>query len=540
VVAFTSDWAGDDDVYLLDLLSGTLVRVTQAPGEDRDPTFTPDGQRLFYRSNADGAWAYYDVDLATGERSRPVDGLPPGSAYRVRMAPVAGGYAYEAYRDGNLDLHFYSPDGARWLTAHEAGDYDPAWRPGTSQIVFVSWREGSKDLYLIDVGGGEPVRLKTDPADEESPAWHPDGQRLAFVRWIDGDADLYELDLASGRVVRLTDDPYPDRDPSYGPDGTLFWTRYVPGAPFEVHDPYRSGHWQLWTRDADGLEQPVNLPIGDVDVYAPAAGYALWPDLPPVTPPAPAAAPTIAPGQTVPLVTLDIACAGKYPQIHAHLAEAYEAWRADVLARTGYDILGSISDMFRPLGYATRDYGHLSWHRTGRTLDLLFEWPGEDGENQFLVVREDLGQQIYWRLYVKALRQDGTMGEPLTDAPWVFWFELDPVEEAAAYAAGGRPGEVPPGYYVDLTRLARRHGWHRIASYEEPDFDWRFDSVGREFWHYQRTDGLTWWDAMSQLYPLETLEQTYGWTVCTETLGMDPSWLRAKGIPTPTPTPASP
>jgi TolB protein len=192
--------------------------------------------------------------------------------------------------------------------------------------------------------------------------------------------------------------------------------------------------------------------------------------------------------------------------------------------------------MFRRLGYSGRDYGHLSWHRTGRAVDFLFEWYApEDNRNRLLVVREDLGEQIYWRLYLLCREQDGSMGEPLTVAPWVDWFNLDPAQEPEAYAAGGRPGAIPSGYYLDLTRLAKQHGWHRIASYEEADFDWKTDSVGREFWHYQRTEGLTWWQAMAQIYPLETLEQTYSWEICTGKLGMDPTWLEAKGIPTPTP-----
>jgi TolB protein len=543
VVAFVSDWAGDDDVYLLDPSTGALLNLTDAPGEDRDPAFAPDGRTLFYRSNRGGKWAFYGVDLATGEHVLRDDGLADWMPYRGGMTQAgladAGTYVFEAYREDNLDLYLYTAGGVRRLTGHPAGDYDPAWRPGASQVAFASWRAG-KDLYLLDThsaqSGGEPTRLTEGPADDESPAWHPDGQRLAFARWVDGDADLYELDLsAGGEPKRLTGDPYPDLAPAYGPDGTLFWTRYVPGAPFEVHDPFRPGHWQLWVR-ADGQDRPVDLPIPGMDVYAPAVADALWPGLPPATLLPPTPAPTLPPGQVVDLVTLDIACAGKYPRLHAYLGDDYEAWRAEVLAQAGYDVLGSISDMFRPLGYSTRDYGHLSWHRTARTLDLLFEWPHpESGENQMLVVRDDLGPQTYWRLYLKTARQDGTLGEPLTAAPWVFWFELDPSKEAAAYAAGGRPGEIPPGYYVDLTRLAHRHGWHRIASYEESDFDWRTDSVGREFWHYQRADGLTWWEAMRETYPLETLEQTYGWTVCTEELGLDPAWLRAKGIPTPAP-----
>jgi hypothetical protein len=123
----------------------------------------------------------------------------------------------------------------------------------------------------------------------------------------------------------------------------------------------------------------------------------------------------------------------------------------------------------------------------------------------------------------------------MTEAEWVFWFNLSPALEPEARAAGGRPGAFPPGYYVDITQLAHRYGWHRIASYEEEDFDWRTDSVGREFWHFEHTNGLTWWEAMLELYAEETLEEWYGWPVCVEELGMDPTWLTPKGIPTPAP-----
>ena len=539
VIAFVSDWMGNDDVYLYDLDTRSVVNLTGGQAEDRDPVFAPDGRSLLVRSDAEGAWAFYRIDLASGERAALADGA--GEAlYRGAIAcavPHADLCAYESYRDGNLDLYLRTAEGAtQRLTEHPAGDLDPAWRPGVRQVAFTSWRAGQKDLYLIDVEDGRLERLTQGPGEAASPAWHPNGETLAFVRQAKGGADLYELALASGEVVRLTADPYPDRSPAYGLDGTLFWTRYVPGEAFEVHDPYRAGRWQLWMRAPGGQEMALPMSVAGMDVYTPAAGFALWPDLPLLSPPAPTPALQAAQGEQAGLTTLDIVCAGNHPQINAQLAGAYEAWRAGVLARTGYDVLGQISDMFRPLGYSGREYGHLSWHRTGRAVDLLFAWrvPGDD-ENRMLVVREDLGPQTYWRLYIRAREQDGTMGEPLADAPWVFWFELDPDKEASAYAAGGRLGPVPPGFYVDLTRLAGRHGWHRIASYQETDFDWRTDSVGREFWHYQRTDGLTWWEAMLEIYPLETVERFYGWSVCVDKLDMDPVWLAAKGIPAPAP-----
>ena len=536
VVAFSSDVAGNDDIYLWSLDTGALVRLTDGPAEERDPALSADGQSLSYRSNVGGTWELYQLDLATGEHS-PITRGDVAATYRARYSchdREPDICVYEAYRDDSLDLVLRSEAGDRWLTGDQAGDYAPAWRPGSDTLAFVSWRDGQKDLYLLDTSGQDSRRVTETEYDEDSPAWHPGGARLTFVRWVDSDADLYALDLESGQTVRLTEDPYPDLSPAYGPEGTLFWTRYVPGRPFEVHDPYRVGQWQLWMRNEGGEPRPAELPLS-MDVYTPSAGYAIWPDVPLFDAPPPPD-PFRLPGRRVSLVTLDVDCAGNHPQLSEYVASSYQTWRDDVLDRTGYDVLGQVSDMFRPLGYSTRDYGHLSWHRTGRTVDLAFEWraPGEE-ENRLLVTRDDLGAQTYWRLYLKARKQDGSMGEPLTVAPWVFWFDLDRAKEPAAYAEGGRPGEIPPGYYVDLTRLAYRHGWHRIASYTEDDFDWRWDSVGREFWHYQRTDGLTWWQAMLEIYDLETMERTYGWSVCVDELGMDPTWLGPKGVPTPIP-----
>ncbi len=545
MVAFVSDWAGDDDIYLLDPSSGALSRLTVGPGEEREPVFSPDGRSLLYRSNVHGGWAFYRFDLLTGEHSPAPELGTPDHVYQGGLTcdPAdAARCAFESYRPGNLDLYLQSADQAPVpLAEHAAGDYSPAWRPGTPQVAFVSWRRGDKDLFLVDVASGELTQLMRDATDEEAPAWHPGGGRLAFVRWVGGDADLYELELESGEVTRLTTAPYPDRDPAYGPDGTLYWSRYVPGEPFELHDPFRVGVWQLWARSTEGVEGRVALPVEGMDVHDPAVAYAPWPDLPPVQAPA-AGEPTPVPPGSVEVVTLeDVDWIGYAPQISARVADDYRGWREAILQGTGYDFLGSISDLFRPLAYSGHDYGHLSWHRTGRTVDTLFEWhEPADGANQLIVVRDVLGAQTYWRLYLKTRAQDGSMGEPMTEAEWVFWFNLNPALEPEARAAGGRPGTYPSGYFVDITQLAHRYGWHRIASYEEEDFDWRTDSVGREFWHFQHTDGLTWWEAMLEIYPEETLEEWYGWTVCVDELGMDPSWLAPKGIPAPTPGSASP
>ncbi len=550
LVAFVSDLARNDDIYLLDPATGEVIRVTQSPADERDPVFSPDGRWLIFRSNVDGFWAFYNIDLLTGEQSR-YPGDDDSTAYRGRLDPLplpgwAGEVVYESYQDGYLNLYIQTMSGRRApalsappsvddSTGHQVptGNYAPAFRPGGQQVAYTSWQDGHKAIYLTDVIGPNPIsptRLMTNTLDDEYPAWRPDGEKLVFMRWQNYDADLYELDLVSGVQTRLTDSPYPDRAPTFTPDGALFWTRYEPGPSFELHDPFYAGHWRLWVLTPDGQTRAVPMPVEGMDIYTPKGGFALWPAW--AVPALPAPAPGPAPEATADLVQLNIACAGGDGRINALIAGDYAALRRAVLEASGYDMLGSISDMFRSLGYSTRDYGHLSWHRTGRALDILQEWRDTaNGHNALLVMREDLGAQTYWRLYLRVRDQDGSMGEPITAWPWIGWFNLDRTREPQAYAAGGKFDAIPPGYYIDFTRLAGQYGWQRIASYKEADFDWRWDSVGMEFWHYQRTDGLTWWQAMQQIYPSDVLESWYGWQTCTEKLGLDSTWLEPKGIP---------
>jgi len=74
-------------------------------------------------------------------------------------------------------------------------------------------------------------------------------------------------------------------------------------------------------------------------------------------------------------------------------------------------------------------------------------------------VREDIGGVTYWRVYIKAKVQDGTLGEPLRAIPW----DLTARSKGGLAAAQGGElkSEAPAGYYVDFTTLAADYGWER-------------------------------------------------------------------------------
>ena len=93
--------------------------------------------------------------------------------------------------DKNPDEHSYQSqlwmttlDGTsapRPLTFAREGAAQPAWSPDGSTLAFVRTTDGTPQLFLLHLNGGEPVQLTTGKSGASGPVWSPDGKRIAFT-----------------------------------------------------------------------------------------------------------------------------------------------------------------------------------------------------------------------------------------------------------------------------------------------------------------------------------------------------------------------
>lgn len=60
--------------------------------------------------------------------------------------------------------------------------------PDGERAVFVNWKAGGTDLWMLDSRIGEPQRFTIDPAEDEYPAWAPDGGAVAYTTNMPGAA----------------------------------------------------------------------------------------------------------------------------------------------------------------------------------------------------------------------------------------------------------------------------------------------------------------------------------------------------------------
>lgn len=106
-------------------------------------------------------------------------------------------------RRGELIIYNVETGRRRVLDIGELNAADPAWAPDGNRIAFSgSTEELGSDIYTIEPGSGDVVRLTDHPRLEEEPEWSPVGDQLAFNRWgISG--GLFVMDAGGGNLLQL-------------------------------------------------------------------------------------------------------------------------------------------------------------------------------------------------------------------------------------------------------------------------------------------------------------------------------------------------
>lgn len=136
------------------------------------------------------------------------------------------------------------------LTTNSAYDSDPMWTQDGKSIVFSSFREKSKDIFITSAVGGTPKRLTTLPGNEVPLCTTKDGYVLfsanvetdADYNGFPGDPQTYRVALKGGKPELVTS--LPMGNASVNADNTVLYED-IKG----YEDPFRKHHTSSVTRD---------------------------------------------------------------------------------------------------------------------------------------------------------------------------------------------------------------------------------------------------------------------------------------------------
>ncbi|MEI2608676.1 MAG: DPP IV N-terminal domain-containing protein [Candidatus Promineifilaceae bacterium] len=504
-IVFTRRSNGNSDIYALTIGQPGLIRLTNDPAEDRDPVWSPDGRMVAFASNRGRNWDIYIINLQEGELLRltndtAFDGGPAWS-------PDSQFLVFESYRSGNLDLFIVKADGSDLpirLTEHPAPDYSPHWGPDGRHIAFTSWRSGNKDIYIMSLDAVSDNRAanitNTPDKQEDNPVFSPDGAFISYDDNSPGFDRISAIPLANyqpdGAPITLGQGKHATWSPS-GRD--LLYVHQEPTESFLIASSF--GGFGVTTQayahpgELDDPNWSAIVLAQHLELHGYLREVAQAQD-------APLFLEAVAQPQQngPPYLVYELPINAPSPFLSDRVDQAFMALRERILRESGWDFLGQMDNMFEPLNTpALPGMTDRTWNKAGRAFDFRYAYV-LTFDPQVEIVREDLGVQVYWHVFLRTTAQDGTMGEPLRDIPWDFRarYGADP----QYYDEGGvRKETIPAGYYLDFTLMASDFGWTRIPSAE----NWRAYFPGIRFWHFENYQGLDWEQAMLEVYTAEEI-----------------------------------
>jgi TolB protein len=123
-----SDRSGSPQIYILDLATRKLRRLTYEGGYNCSPDWSPKGDKIAFARQEEGGFHIYTI------------------------------------RPDGTDLKRITREGS---------NENPSWAPDGRHIAFASRRGGSYDIYIMTADGGGPWRVTTSESNETEPAWSP-------------------------------------------------------------------------------------------------------------------------------------------------------------------------------------------------------------------------------------------------------------------------------------------------------------------------------------------------------------------------------
>lgn len=203
-------------IYIQDRQRGSRVKVVAREGINGAPSFSPDGRRLALALSFEGQLDVYVLDIDSSKLTRVTN------SRSIDTEPVWNdndSIVFTSDRSGGPQLYQVSANGGRpnRLTFEGSYNADPTVSPDGSTVAFVHNSGSGFQIAAIDIASGLFQTL-TQGTIDESPSFSPNGQMIMYATEKDGRGTLGAVSLDGSVVQSLTlDDGNNVREPAWSP-----------------------------------------------------------------------------------------------------------------------------------------------------------------------------------------------------------------------------------------------------------------------------------------------------------------------------------
>jgi eukaryotic-like serine/threonine-protein kinase len=235
-------------VYLASFDTPDVKLVARMPSR---LTFVPPDRVLFVQ---DGTLLMQRVEMErfelSGEPIRVADGLGYFQTLGIGHFSVStnGVLAFLGSADPS-ELRWFDRQGNPAPSGWGTERFDTVRRSPDGQRIavdIVDPKIGTADIWIFDVARGAPLRVSTEPTNENQPVWSPDGGRILFRSERTGSPSLWAQAFSTGQLELVVRTPSPLTPEDWSADGK--WIAYS--------DNTRVTGLDLWLKPLTGEPRP--------------------------------------------------------------------------------------------------------------------------------------------------------------------------------------------------------------------------------------------------------------------------------------------
>jgi serine/threonine protein kinase/Tol biopolymer transport system component len=205
----------------------TISSLTSAPGVEQYPSFSPDGQWLVYSGWESGRRRIF-LQSVGGQNAFPITKDPNVDDDEPAFSPDGEKIAFRSNREGGgLFMMGRTGEAIRRLTSK---GFNPGWSPDGTKIAFVTEnmqltplnREAGGELWIVDIATEAMRRL--DVIDALQPSWSPHDHRIAFAaNSAQPNMHIWTIPVNNGTPTPVTSGTATDWCPKWSPDGKYLY-----------------------------------------------------------------------------------------------------------------------------------------------------------------------------------------------------------------------------------------------------------------------------------------------------------------------------
>ena len=192
------------------------TRLTQNPGRDIDPQWSPDGTKIAFLSEREKATGLYIMDV-DGSKQRLLTSSAEFAVGEFSWSPDSTQLAYSSLVHGYSDISVIDLNGSTEhnLTATAtARERSPAWSPDGTKIAF---HKNRYHYFIMNSNGSDQRGVVISPDfDWSQLQWSPDSSYLL----VSTAQEIFSINKHTNAVVQLTNNHNYDASPAASPDGT--------------------------------------------------------------------------------------------------------------------------------------------------------------------------------------------------------------------------------------------------------------------------------------------------------------------------------